>query len=352
MEKEPECPDEVLRRLPSYEEIREYVLRVSREPVVLPKSAGRKGLLRHRIKVERVHGYIARNVLEPLRTLRNVLGVSFYERIASNALPEGVSAKEVVGRLLGKLGVVEKLSREYRLRISASFDAVEAGELYREYVGRVMSIVRRQADYIELANRAIAELRRTPCVDPELPVVAVAGLPQVGKSTLVSAISTAKPRSSPFPFTTKEIVMGHVTLGLARFQILDLPGILDRLPEEMNEIERKAFIAVTETADLVLFVIDPSEGFYYGLESQLNLLGSLRRWVKADVIVVVNKVDRVSRERVEEVSRAVAGVLPGAEVVAISALRGEGLDDMLSAVARRLGGASEREQPEDEHRRG
>ncbi len=339
MEKRQWCPDEVLRRLPTYEEIREFVLKVGREPIALPKSAGRKGLLRYRFRVERVYDYISRSVLEPLRTLRKVLGVGFYEKIASNALPEGLSAGEIVERVLGKLGVVKKLSAEYKLKISASFDAAEARELYREYVGRVLSVVRRQASYISLINRAVAELRRTPCVDPELPVVAVAGLPQVGKSTLVSAISTAKPRSSPFPFTTKEIIMGHVIAGFTRFQILDLPGILDRPPEEMNEIERKAFIAVTEVANLVLFLIDPSEDFYYGLESQLNLLGSLKGWVKADMLVVINKVDRVSRERVEEVSGAVARALPGSEVVAISALRGDGLRDLLDSIARRLGGA-------------
>lgn len=332
MEKGSECPNEKLMRIPTYREIREYVLRVGKEPVTLSKSVSRRGLVKYHTRIDRISGYIARNVLDPLSLLKKTLEVDFYEKIASNALPSGSSARDIVSRLLGKLGVVGKLSREYKSKIAASFDSAEARELYREYVGRVLSIARRLSEHIDQANAAIVELKRTPCIDPSVPVVAVAGLPQVGKSTLVSAVSTAKPRSSPFPFTTKEVIMGHTNVGFRRFQMLDLPGILDRPPEDMNEIERKAFIAVTEVADLILFLVDPSEEFYYGLESQLNLLRSLREWTKADIIVVVNKIDKASAERVGEVSKALSGVLPTAEIVTVSALKGEGLEKLLAVV--------------------
>ncbi|MEM2079918.1 MAG: GTPase, partial [Nitrososphaerota archaeon] len=265
MEKRSGCPDETLKKLPAYREVREYVLRVSKEPLALPRSVSKKALVKYYTKIDKIREYLVKNVLNPLSALREILEVSFYEKIATNTLPNGVSAKEVTNKLLGKLRVADKLSLEYKSKIAVSFDSAEARELYREYVGRVLSIVRRLSKLIELANDAIFELKRTPCIDPSVPVVAVAGLPQVGKSTLVSALSTAKPKSSPFPFTTREIIMGHVNVGFRRFQILDLPGILDRPPSDMNEVERKALIAVTEVADLVLFLVDPSEDFYYGL---------------------------------------------------------------------------------------
>ncbi|MEM1623597.1 MAG: GTPase [Sulfolobales archaeon] len=332
MEERPRCPDETLKKLPTYKEVREHVLRVSKEPLALPRSVSKKALVRYYTKIDKIREYLVKNVLSPLSALRNVLEASFYEKIATNALPEGVSAKEVTNKLIGKVRVINKLSREYRSKIAVSFDSAEARELYREYVGRVLSIVRRLSKLIEMANNAISELKRTPCIDPLVPVVAVAGLPQVGKSTLVSALSTAKPRSSPFPFTTKEIIMGHVNVGLQRFQILDLPGILDRPPSDMNEVERKALIAITEVADLVLFVVDPSEDFYYGLESQLGLLRSLKDWVDTRILVAINKVDKVDINRVERVSRAIADVLPNAKIVAISALKREGLGELMSAI--------------------
>ncbi|MEM3132243.1 MAG: GTPase [Sulfolobales archaeon] len=336
MEKRPGCPDETLKKLPGYREVREYVLRVSKEPLALPRSVSKKALVKYYTKIDKIREYLIKNVLNPLSALREILEVSFYEKIATNTLPNGVSAKEVTNKLLGKLRVADKLSLEYKSKIAVSFDSAEARELYREYVGRVLSIVRRLSKLIELANDAIFELKRTPCIDPSVPVVAVAGLPQVGKSTLVSALSTAKPKSSPFPFTTREIIMGHVNVGFRRFQILDLPGILDRPPSDMNEVERKALIAVTEVADLVLFLVDPSEDFYYGLESQLDLLKSLEKWVNANILVAINKVDRVSMDRVEKVSDSVASVLPSAKIVAISALRKEGLSELVDAVVEYL----------------
>ncbi|MEM2006292.1 MAG: GTPase [Sulfolobales archaeon] len=336
MEKRSGCPDETLKKLPAYREVREYVLRVSKEPLALPRSVSKKALVKYYTKIDKIREYLVKNVLNPLSALREILEVSFYEKIATNTLPNGVSAKEVTNKLLGKLRVADKLSLEYKSKIAVSFDSAEARELYREYVGRVLSIVRRLSKLIELANDAIFELKRTPCIDPSVPVVAVAGLPQVGKSTLVSALSTAKPKSSPFPFTTREIIMGHVNVGFRRFQILDLPGILDRPPSDMNEVERKALIAVTEVADLVLFLVDPSEDFYYGLESQLDLLRSLEKWVNANILVAINKVDRVSMDRVEEVFDAVASVLPSAKIVTISALRKERLNELVDAVVEYL----------------
>lgn len=345
MEKKPRCPNEALRRLPSYEEVRRYVLRSSREPVSLPKSVSKRALVKYRTRVDKVSSYLAKNFLDPLRALKKVLEVDFYRKVALNAVPGEISADDAINKLLGKLKAAEKISREYKLKVSASFDSKEAAELYREYVGRILSIVRRSSKYIELANMAVAELKKTPCVDPSVPVVAVAGLPQVGKSTLVSAISTAKPKSSPFPFTTKEIIMGHVGLGFRQFQVLDLPGILDRPFQDMNEIERKAFIAVTSIANLVLFLIDPSEDFYFGFEGQLNLLKSLKELVKVGILVAINKVDKVSTERLKEVSRAVSSTLPGAKIFLVSALKGEGLEELVGAILEYLSKLPQGEDP-------
>ncbi|MCX8184742.1 MAG: GTPase [Sulfolobales archaeon] len=336
MEEKTKCLNKVLRRLPKYSDVREYVLRVSREPIALSRSVKKRALVRYCRRVDRVYEYLAENLLEPLRTLKKLLQVSFYSRIASNALADGLVVDDLVGRLLGKLEVVKKLSREYRSKIAVSFDVAESRELYREYIGRVLSVVRRESKYLELLDRAIVELKKTPCIDLSLPVVAVAGMPQVGKSTLVSTISTAKPKSSPFPFTTKEIVLGHVNYGFIELQILDLPGILDRPPDNMNEIERKAFIVVTEVADLVLFLVDPSEDFYYGFESQLSLLKSLKQWVNVDIFVVINKVDRVSPERVDLVSRAVSEVVLNAPILKISALKREGIEELVDTVVKYL----------------
>jgi len=325
------CPERV-RRLPTYLEIRERVLEVGREPIALSKSISKKALVKYSARLERVFRYVEENVLARLQEVNKVLSISFYRELASNAVPEGVDLVNVVGRLVGKVKVVRKLYREYKARVMSSIDRPEAEELYREYVGRVLSVIRRLSKDIELVNVAIDELRKAPCIDFAKPVVAVAGLPQVGKSTLVAAISTAKPRSSPFPFTTKEIVLGHIELDGTTVQILDLPGILDRPPEEMNRVERKALIALTTVAQVIVFLVDPSEDFYYGFDSQLNLLKAMLNLAGSKVVVAINKVDKVSEERLANVAKAVEEVAPGVTVVKISALKRLGLAELLNAL--------------------
>jgi nucleolar GTP-binding protein len=330
-EREVVCPENI-RRLPTYSEVRKGILEIGREPVSLSKSVSRKALVKYSTRVERVFKYVENHLLARLREVREVLNIPFYRELASNAVPEGVDLLNTVGRLSGKLKAIRKLYREYRTRVLSSIDRLEAEELYREYVGRVLSVVRRLSRDIELLNSAVDELRKTPCIDFSKPIIAVAGLPQVGKSTLVATISSAKPRSSPFPFTTKEIVLGHIELNGTTVQILDLPGILDRSPEEMNRIERRAFIALTTVAQVIVYLVDPSEDFYYGFESQLNLLKAIHSLVGQKVVVAVNKVDKVSDERLTRVVEALMKVVPGAKVLKISALRKLGLEELLSTL--------------------
>jgi nucleolar GTP-binding protein len=330
-EREVVCPENI-RRLPTYSEVRKGILEIGREPVSLSKSVSRKALVKYSTRVERVFRYVENHLLARLREVREVLNIPFYRELALNTVPEGVDLLNTVGRLSGKLKAIRKLYREYRTRVLSSIDRLEAEELYREYVGRVLSVVRRLSRDIELLNSAVDELRKTPCIDFSKPIIAVAGLPQVGKSTLVATISSAKPRSSPFPFTTKEIVLGHIELNGTTVQILDLPGILDRSPEEMNRIERRAFIALTTVAQVIVYLVDPSEDFYYGFESQLNLLKAIHSLVGQKVVVAVNKVDKVSDERLTRVVEALMEVVPGAKVLKISALRKLGLEELLSTL--------------------
>jgi nucleolar GTP-binding protein len=332
------CPEN-LRRLPTYSEVRERILEIGREPVPLSKSVSRKALVKYSTRVDRVFRYVENHILARLREVSDVLKIPFYRELASNAVPEGVDLLDTVGRLSGKLKAIRKLYREYRTRVLSSIDRVEAEGLYREYVGRVLSVVRRLSKDIELLNSAVDELRKTPCIDFSKPIVAVAGLPQVGKSTLVATISSAKPRSSPFPFTTKEIIVGHVGLDGTIAQILDLPGILDRPPEEMNRVERKAFIALTTVAQVIVFLVDPSEDFYYGFESQLNLLKAIRDLVGRKMVVAVNKIDKVSEERLAKVTEALMEAAPGVKLLKISALRRLGLGELLDTLKNLLGEA-------------
>jgi nucleolar GTP-binding protein len=134
--------------------------------------------------------------------------------------------------------------------------------------------------------------------------VVVAGYPNTGKSSFVRAVSSAKPEIAEYPFTTKNIILGHFTYNNSRIQIIDTPGILDRPMSERNPIELQAITAIRHVANVVIFIIDPSLSCGYTLEGQLDLLNEIKEMFPTlPVVVVINKVDLISRENLEEVKK-------------------------------------------------
>ena len=165
----------------------------------------------------------------------------------------------------------------------------------QEIYGRISSVVK-QVDK-ELASLIEAQkiINRFPEIQ-DRPTVVIAGYPNVGNSSLLRCLSSAKPKIAEYPFTTKEIHVGHIEkinrYAKERFQIIDTPGLLDRPVSERNDIERQAIAALTHLADLVVFILDPSETSGYSIEDQTHLLSQIKKmFTSSAVIVVENKAD-------------------------------------------------------------
>ncbi len=328
-----ECLPRELRRLilPTYGDVRERVLSLYSEPVPLPKSVKKRGMVKQLIKLERIIEYFKTALLSKVNSFPPEDEIpSFYLEVMK--LGGLRDYGEVTRRIRGKLRYVIKLYRDYKLRIKMTLDAPEARKLAREFIGRALSIYRRLDKEVTLINNAFREISKLPCVDFREPRIVVAGMPQVGKSTFVHRVSTAKPEISPFPFTTKSIILGHFNYGYLRVQVIDTPGILDRLPSEMNKAERLALTSIKHLASAIIFLIDPTPGFYYGFSRQLDLLRMLAEEFKGRLAVVaVNKIDLIDRRRLEEVRKAIKEVFEG-PIFAISALKGTGVKELLDYV--------------------
>jgi nucleolar GTP-binding protein len=242
------------------------------------------------------------------------------------------------GRLKKHLGAVDwaasrsaTIARDYRRRIGRA-QGKEIGRLRQEAYGRLSSVVKQIAPDLDALADARRALRRIPQIDPDLPTIVVAGYPNVGKSSFVRAVSTGRPKIADYPFTTKRVSIGHVERGFDRIQILDTPGLLDRPMEKRNPMERQAISALAHLADGVLFLLDPTETCGYPLADQNRLLAEVeRQFPKVPIVVLANKADLG---------------LPTSPALAVSALRGDGvneaLDALLSKVTSRGPGAAPR----------
>lgn len=220
--------------------------------------------------------------------------------------------------------------KEYRRRIGPA-QGKAIGALRREAYGRLSSVVEQIGSNLNALAEARRALRKLPQIDPEVPTIVVAGYPNVGKSSFVRAVSSGRPKVADYPFTTKQISVGHIERGSQRFQILDTPGLLDRPMEKRNRLERQAVAALTHLADVVLFLLDPTQACGYPIEDQRHLLDEIRAlFPKVPIVVVENKAD-------------LGGPTDGH--LRISALHGEGVADALTMVLRKIPPSSPAESP-------
>jgi len=186
----------------------------------------------------------------------------------------------------------------------------------KQAFGRISSIVGSIDGSLRFLNDARNKLRKLPAID-EGPAIVVAGYPNVGKSSFVALVSSAKPEIASYPFTTKGLAVGHFTREGVRFQVIDTPGLLDRPLEQRNEIELQAISALKHVGKVILYVIDPSETCGYSLDKQMHLLEEIKNRFTVPFLLVANKKDISTTDSGE---------------MSMSTLSGDGVDAVLERL--------------------
>ncbi|MBN2734918.1 MAG: 50S ribosome-binding GTPase [Methanomicrobiaceae archaeon] len=197
--------------------------------------------------------------------------------------------RKSLGALQWAAETARKVGTSYARDMRQSEDT---NALRKQATARIASIVHQVDKDLKYLNEVRNILRKLPDIREEEFTVVVAGYPNVGKSSFINLISSATSEVAGYAFTTKGILVGHHEVGRDRIQIVDTPGILDRPVEERNVIECQAIAAITNVADMILFIIDASEACGYSLESQLHLMENVRDATRGVPFeVVINKSD-------------------------------------------------------------
>ncbi len=172
---------------------------------------------------------------------------------------------------------------------------------------------------------------------------AVVGRPNVGKSTLINALLKRKVSiTSPKPQTTRHRILGVKTSGDAQIVFVDTPGINYAETRALNRYMNRAAHGAIEDVDVVIFVVEALKWTSQDQRVEERIEAS-----KRPTILVLNKVDRVRpRSKLLPFIDELAKDHGFDEIVPLSALRGENLEALESAIKKRLP-QSERLFPED-----
>ena len=157
-------------------------------------------------------------------------------------------------------------------------------------------------------------------------IVTVAGKPNAGKSTLLNRIVGQKLSiTSPKPQSTRDRIVGIHTTADTQMVVLDTPGLLE--PKyQLQQVMRSTALHALADADVVVYVADAT----LGQPDPIEVAAALSVPPNGHVITVLNKIDSVpAAER-----RSLLDTNPDA--IAVSAMNGEGVNDLLAAVAKHL----------------
>ena len=159
--------------------------------------------------------------------------------------------------------------------------------------------------------------------------VAVIGAPNAGKSTLVNALVGQKVAIvSPKAQTTRARLMGIAILGSSQILLVDTPGIF-RPKRRLDRAMVAAAWGGAGDADLILLVIDADTGITRGVNEIIASLETREH----PLWIALNKIDRIKKPQLLELSAELTQRLNPDKVFMISATRGEGVSDIKDALA-------------------
>ena len=234
----------------------------------------------------------------------------------AKTIPERIAALEVMMAIMPHHKGTDKLRADLNRKMSQLKEQAEAGPKGRH--ASIFTVERQGAAQVILI-----------------------GLPNSGKSSLLAALTAAKPLIADYPHTTTQPEIGMMQYEDIQIQIVDLPPV-------EGDVRKLPFYNLLRTADALVLVVDASRepdadvrivleglagGKIYPLagEGKELAIGS----VSKRMLVILNKCEMVN---VDDAARSTRTALPGAiRVTAVSAAHGRGLEDLKEEIYRVVG---------------
>ncbi|KAG3109203.1 hypothetical protein PI124_g18247 [Phytophthora idaei] len=222
----------------------------------------------------------------------------FEREVVVLTLGQGTYEKHIQ-RLRRVYATLHNTGKQYERECQELRTKQEAVDCGLRCVEDLKNIVDDNAGTLREAANMAKVLRGLPHVDLDKPIFAFVGAPNVGKSSLVRALSTASPEVANYPFTTRGITMGHIFEEGISYQIADTPGLIFRPDETRNAIEKLAMAMMEKTQASIGFVFDPTGSSGTPTANQILLRDELRQRVaearpEHKWIDIISKIDQPS----------------------------------------------------------
>ncbi len=162
--------------------------------------------------------------------------------------------------------------------------------------------------------------------------IAIIGRPNVGKSTLLNQLLGEKVAIvSPKPQTTRNRITGIRTTPRSQMIFLDTPGI-HQAHSLMNRRMVEVALQTLHEVDIILWLLDARNS----IGAQNERIAEKLRNLKVPALILLNKIDAVAKPDLLPLMQQCAELLPGREIVPISALRGDNMTLLLDLLEKRL----------------
>ena len=162
--------------------------------------------------------------------------------------------------------------------------------------------------------------------------VSLIGRPNVGKSTLLNTLINQKIAiTSNKPQTTRNIIQGIYYEEGYQIVFIDTPGIHKPI-NKLGKVLNKEAQSLTKDVDAILFLVDASDGLGTGDKKIIDQL----KESNAPVILVLNKIDRMTNEEIIKAINSYKELFNFAEIVPISALQKNNIDELIKCIKKYL----------------
>ncbi|MBW2982489.1 50S ribosome-binding GTPase [Candidatus Woesearchaeota archaeon] len=213
----------------------------------------------------------------------------FYRKLVEYTIGKS-NLKKALGKIKWTKEKISEVFRQHNSRLKSAQEIKDIAIIKKSFYGRISSVLK-NPDYkfLEKSRRTIQSF---PTIKKKYKQVAIAGFPNVGKSTLLSKLTSSKPEIAAYAFTTKGIMVGYFD----DMQLLDTPGTLNRF-DKMNDIEQQAYLVMKLVAEKIIYVFDLTEP--YPLKDQISLYERIKGLGKP-VVIYLSKTDILDKGKVDE----------------------------------------------------